>query len=229
MMLFLKVNKHFMWKKAVVLLLVGGGLLSVQSSAQNNIKIQSTAVPFMLISPDARSGGMGNLSIAMTPEANDLFGNTAKLPLMKEKSGFLINYTPWLKDLGLNDVYLASMGYYKKLDDRSAINSSLRFFSLGNITFSDENGTDVLNQNEALGNFAVYSRRTIRNANSNNILRNINIGNEVKLRKTGNHSMLFIQSKFYLSTKFNDSILNTICVDGGKLLRRNFSQDKTNL
>jgi len=143
MMLFLKVNKHFMWKKAVVLLLVGGGLLSVQSSAQNNIKIQSTAVPFMLISPDARSGGMGNLSIAMTPEANDLFGNTAKLPLMKEKSGFLINYTPWLKDLGLNDVYLASMGYYKKLDDRSAINSSLRFFSLGNITFSDENGTEL--------------------------------------------------------------------------------------
>ena len=132
-----------MWKKAVVLFLVGGCLLSVQSSAQNNIKIQSTAVPFMLISPDARSGGMGNLSIAMTPEANDLFGNTAKLPLMKEKSGFLINYTPWLKDLGLNDVYLASMGYYKKLDDRSAINSSLRFFSLGNITFSDENGTEL--------------------------------------------------------------------------------------
>jgi len=142
-MLFSKANKHFMWKKAVVFLLVGGCLLSVQSSAQNNIKIQSTAVPFMLISPDARSGGMGNLSIAMTPEANDLFGNTAKLPLMKEKSGFLINYTPWLKDLGLNDVYLASMGYYKKLDDRSAINSSLRFFSLGNITFSDENGTEL--------------------------------------------------------------------------------------
>ncbi|TRZ75598.1 MAG: hypothetical protein D4R94_06465 [Chitinophagaceae bacterium] len=142
-MLFLKVNKHFMCKKAVVFLLVVGCLLSVQSSAQNNIKIQSTAVPFMLISPDARSGGMGNLSIAMTPEANDLFGNTAKLPLMKEKSGFLINYTPWLKDLGLNDVYLASMGYYKKLDDRSAINSSLRFFSLGNITFSDENGTEL--------------------------------------------------------------------------------------
>jgi hypothetical protein len=143
MMLFLKVNKHFMWKKAVVFLLVGGCFMSVQSSAQNNIKIQSTAVPFMLISPDARSGGMGNLSIAMTPEANDLFGNTAKLPLMKEKSGFLINYTPWLKDLGLNDVYLASMGYYKKIDDRSAINSSLRFFSLGNITFSDENGTEL--------------------------------------------------------------------------------------
>ena len=47
-------------------------------SAQRTLKLQSTAVPFMMISPDARSGGMGNLSIAMSPEANDLFGNTAK-------------------------------------------------------------------------------------------------------------------------------------------------------
>ena len=106
----------------------------------NPIRIQSTAVPFMLISPDARSGGMGNLSLAMSPEANDLFGNTAKLPYLNEGRSFLINYTPWLKDLGLNDVYLASAGFYKKLDGKSSINSSLRFFSLGNIDFSDENG-----------------------------------------------------------------------------------------
>ncbi len=106
----------------------------------NKIPIVSTAVPFMLISPDARSGGMGNLSLAMSPEANDLFGNTAKLPYLNENKSFLINYTPWLKDLGLNDVYLASAGFYKKLDDKSSINSSLRFFSLGNIDFSDEVG-----------------------------------------------------------------------------------------
>lgn len=110
------------------------------------ISIQSTAVPFMLISPDARSGGMGNLSLAMSPESNDLFGNNAKLPLLKEKKGFLINYTPWLKDLGLTDVYLASAGFYKKLDENSSINSSLRFFSLGNIQFSDVNGTPTTEQ-----------------------------------------------------------------------------------
>jgi hypothetical protein len=110
------------------------------------ISIQSTAVPFMLISPDARSGGMGNLSLAMSPESNDLFGNNAKLPLLKQKKGFLINYTPWLKDLGLTDVYLASAGFYKKIDDNSSINSSLRFFSLGNIQFSDVNGTPTTEQ-----------------------------------------------------------------------------------
>jgi hypothetical protein len=111
-----------------------------QTTSTYSQKIQSAAVPFMLISPDARAGGMGNLSLAMSPEANDLFGNTAKLPFMEEKQGFLINYTPWLKSLGLNDVYLASAGYYKKLNSISAINSSLRFFSLGEIQFTDDNG-----------------------------------------------------------------------------------------
>ena len=62
----------------VVLIFVSNTLL-----AQRSLKLQSTAVPFMMISPDARSGGMGNLSIAMSPEANDLFGNTAKIPYLK--------------------------------------------------------------------------------------------------------------------------------------------------
>jgi hypothetical protein len=116
------------------------------SAQKKQIKLQSTAVPFMMISPDARSGGMGNLSIAMSPEANDLFGNTAKIPYLKDKRGFLINYTPWLKDLGVNDVYLASAGYYKRLNSFSGINSSLRFFSLGDIQFTDDNGQELLSQ-----------------------------------------------------------------------------------
>jgi hypothetical protein len=109
-----------------------------------SLKLQSTAVPFMMISPDARSGGMGNLSLGMSPEANDLFGNTAKLSYLKEPRGFLINYTPWLKDLGLSDVYLASAGFYKQLNEQSTINTSLRFFSLGNIDFTDESGNSTL-------------------------------------------------------------------------------------
>ncbi len=122
-------------------------LLFVLNSAQaqtTSLKLQSTAVPFMMISPDARSGGMGNLSLGLTAEANDLFGNTAKLPYLKEPKGFLINYTPWLKDLGLSDVYLASAGFYKHLNEQSSINTSLRFFSLGNIDFTDESGSTTL-------------------------------------------------------------------------------------
>ena len=131
---------------SICILIICINSTSKLSAQTKPISIQSTAVPFMLISPDARSGGMGNLSLGMSAESNDLFGNNAKLPLLKEKQGFLINYTPWLKDLGLTDVYLASAGYYKKLDENSSINSSLRFFSLGNIQFSDVNGTPTTEQ-----------------------------------------------------------------------------------
>ena len=135
----------------------------------------NTAVPFMRISPDARSAGMGNLSLAMSPEANDLFGNTAKLPLLENKSGFLINYTPWLKDLGLTDVYLASMGYYKKLNEFSSINSSLRFFSLGDIPISDEYGTQYMNTKPSEFSFdAGYSILLTQNLSLGVSLRYIN-------------------------------------------------------
>jgi hypothetical protein len=130
----------------VVLFFVANALSAQTSTKLPPLKLQSTAVPFMMISPDARSGGMGNLSIAMSPEANDLFGNTAKIPFLSNNRGFLINYTPWLRDLNLSDVYLASAGYFKKINSFSAINSSLRFFSLGNIEFTDESGQRLLTQ-----------------------------------------------------------------------------------
>lgn len=138
-----------MYRHKLFLSLVIGSLFLYSSNlcAQTQrINIQSTAVPFLMISPDARSGGMGNLSLAMSPETNDLFGNIAKLPSLKEDRSFLINYTPWLKDLGLNDVYLASAGYYKRINDRSSFNSSLRFFSLGDIQFTDQDNNALASQ-----------------------------------------------------------------------------------
>ena len=140
----MNMNKY---KLAASLFTVFCAILATHLLAQTKtINIQSTAVPFLLISPDARSGGMGNLSLAMSPETNDLFGNTAKLPFIKEDRAFLINYTPWLKDLGLNDVYLASAGFYKKLKNNNSINTSLRFFSLGDIQFTDQDNNALASQ-----------------------------------------------------------------------------------
>ena len=89
----------YKFHKFLILICLSLTIQKIQAQT-TSLKLQSTAVPFMMISPDARSGGMGNLSLGMTPEANDLFGNTAKLPYLTEPQGFLINYTPWLKDLG---------------------------------------------------------------------------------------------------------------------------------
>ncbi len=119
-------------------------LFSLFLSAQDSINIVSTAVPFLRISPDARAGGMGDVAIATTPEANAPFWNLSKVMFAKRRSAISINYTPWLKDLGLSDVYLASMAGYHKLDEEQAISSTMRFFSLGNIQLTDYSG-NVLN------------------------------------------------------------------------------------
>ena len=119
--------------------------LAGTSMAQaDSINIVSTAVPFLRISPDARAGGMGDLAIATSPDANAPFWNLAKVPFAKKRSAVAVNYTPWLKDLGLNDVYLASLAGYYKLDDQQAISTSLRYFSLGNIQLTDYSG-NILN------------------------------------------------------------------------------------
>jgi hypothetical protein len=110
----------------------------------DSINIVSTAVPFLRISPDARAGGMGDLAIATSPDANAPFWNLAKVPFAKKQTAIAVNYTPWLKDLGLTDVYLASLAAYHKLDDQQAISTSMRFFSLGNIQLTDYSG-NILN------------------------------------------------------------------------------------
>ncbi len=117
--------------------------LSVQAQS-DSINIVSTAVPFLRISPDARAGGMGDLAIATSPDANAPFWNLAKVPFAKKNTALAVNYTPWLKDLGLTDVYLASLAAYHKLDEQQAISTSLRYFSLGNIQLTDFSG-NVLN------------------------------------------------------------------------------------
>jgi len=117
-------------------------VVNAQSSA-NRINVVTTAVPFLRISPDARSGGMGDVGIATIPDANSSFWNQAKIPFAESKSAIAVTYTPWLKGLDLNDVYLASLAGYYKLDEFQGISASLRYFSLGNIQFTDNLGNDL--------------------------------------------------------------------------------------
>jgi len=119
--------------------------VTTASKAQdaNKINVVTSAVPFLRISPDARAGGMGDVGIATTPDANSAFWNLAKTPFATSRTSIAATYTPWLKDLGLNDVYLASLAGYHKLDDVSAVSASLRYFSLGNIQFTDFAGNDL--------------------------------------------------------------------------------------
>jgi hypothetical protein len=133
--------------KSVILRTLVGGVLSLGSfplfAQTNAINVVTSAVPFLRISPDARAGGMGDLGVATLPDVNSQFYNVAKYPFATAKSGIAMTYTPWLKDLGLTDVYLTTLAGYHKIDEQQSISGALRYFSLGNIQFTDNFGNDL--------------------------------------------------------------------------------------
>jgi hypothetical protein len=142
---------------AAVTLMLAGVVPSVQ--AQDRINVVTTAVPFLRISPDARAGGMGDLSLATSPDASSSYFNLGKVVFNESNAGLNLTYTPWLKRL-VNDVYLASMSGFYKLDENSAISGSLRYFSLGSIQFTDNMGNALNTSNpREFGVDLGYSRK----------------------------------------------------------------------
>lgn len=120
--------------------------VQAQESNNNTVNITTTAVPFLRISPDARSGGMGDVGIALSPDANSGFYNLAKTPFAAGKSGIGATYTPWLKEVA-DDVYLATLAGYHKLDENQALSASLRYFSIGDLTLVDYSGNKLQTSN----------------------------------------------------------------------------------
>jgi len=129
--------------RTAVLLLLCSFFNRTMAQSAEPINVVTTAVPFLRISPDARAGGMGDAGIATTPDPNSPFWNLAKTPFSLSKTSISATYTPWLRGLGLNDVYLMALAGYYKLDDEQALSSSVRYFSLGNIQFTDFAGNDL--------------------------------------------------------------------------------------
>jgi hypothetical protein len=117
--------------------------VNVLAAQENNtINITTTAVPFLRISPDARSGGMGDAGIAISPDANSVFYNQAKIPFAAKQSGIAVTYTPWLKEVADN-MYLATLAGYHQLDELQAVTASLRYFNAGDINIVDYSGNKL--------------------------------------------------------------------------------------
>jgi hypothetical protein len=111
---------------------------SLSAFAQVNNPIV-TAVPSLSIAPDARAGGMGDIGAATTPDVNSQFWNPAKYVFMESEAGVSISYTPWLRKL-VSDIDLAYLSGYWKFEQNQALSASLRYFSLGSITLTDQQG-----------------------------------------------------------------------------------------
>ena len=108
-------------------------------SDEDELNAITTAVPFLLISPDSRSGSMGDAGVAVSPDANAQHWNSAKLAFSEEEMAVSLSYSPWLRQL-VDDMSLVYLSWYKKVSKTSAVGASLRYFTLGDITFTDNNG-----------------------------------------------------------------------------------------
>jgi hypothetical protein len=126
------------------LFLIPATEISAQTTTNllGQINTITTAVPFAMISPDARAGGMGDQGVASSPDANSIHWNASKLAFTEKKMAFSLSYTPWLRAL-VNDMFIAYLSGYTQLKNDQAIGASLRYFSLGNITFTDQNGNTI--------------------------------------------------------------------------------------
>ena len=131
----------------------------IDEIGRNNLNTITTAVPFLLISPDSRAGGMGDIGVATSPDANSLHWNPAKYSFINQEVGFTVSYVPWLREL-VPDINLSYISGYKKLNKNDVIAMELRYFTLGDITFTDIIGNNLgqYKPNEfALG--SSYSRK----------------------------------------------------------------------
>ena len=105
-----------------------------------------TSVPFLTIAPDSRSGGMGDVGAATSPDVSSQHWNPAKFAFIEGRGGVGISYSPWLRNL-IGDINLAYLSGYYRFDDKQVISSSLTYFSLGNINFTDDYGNTTMNFN----------------------------------------------------------------------------------
>lgn len=116
-------------------------LLSVAQKTQSPVNVGAT---FLLINPDARSSGMGDVVTGIEPDPNALFGNAAKI-LFAGNWGISANYSPWMRDMNNNKSNLGYLSAYKTWNGSEGVGLSMKFFDHGQITFRDDNGTMMQN------------------------------------------------------------------------------------
>lgn len=120
-------------------------------SAQQDSRVITTGVPFLLVAADARAAGMADQGVATSPDNFSQQWNPAKYAFATDKQGFTASYTPYLTDL-VNDISLGQATYYNRFgaDGRSAFAFSLRYFGLGEIELrqNPEDTPQIVKPNE---------------------------------------------------------------------------------
>ncbi len=235
-MIHLPTNTYKLKKKILIAFTI---LCFFNVNAQNTVNtntdllgqrnVITTAAPFLLISPDSRAAGMGDMGVATSADANSIHWNPSKLAFIEKESGISLSAAPWLRTL-VPDIWFYYLAGYKKLDKRSTIAGSLRYFTLGDIQFTDINGNP--NGNYEPKEFALdgaYARQLSDNLSLGIALRFIFSdlargqvgvsGSEIKagIAGAGDVSMTYMNDVKVGGTKFDYTIGGNISNIGNKI------------
>lgn len=131
--------------KSICLLIRFSIILFIVAQVNGQDRIITTGVPFLLITPDARAAGMGELGVATSADAYAQQWNPAKYAFSESKSGLGLSYTPYLRQL-VDDIFLGNLTYFNKINERSAWATSLKYFSYGNVQFNDIMAGTIIDQ-----------------------------------------------------------------------------------
>lgn len=100
------------------------------------------AVPFLTITPDARGGSLSETGAATTPDVASIYHNPSKYSFIDSKAGIIISYSPWLRSIA-NDMMINYLGGFYKFNDRQAFAASIKYFSVGEIDFTNNFGDKI--------------------------------------------------------------------------------------
>ncbi len=109
---------------------------------EDQINSITTAVPFLMIAPDARSGALGDAGVSSSPDVNSMHWNPAKYAFIEQDYGLAMNYTPWLRSL-IDDINFSNLSGFYRIDELQTVAASLKYFSLGDIVFTNENAEEI--------------------------------------------------------------------------------------
>ncbi|WOD44415.1 type IX secretion system outer membrane channel protein PorV [Hwangdonia lutea] len=138
-------------KNGILLLMAFAFVLKINAQGETIIfdnqerRVITTGVPFVLIAPDARAASMGDMGVATSVDAFSQQWNSSKYVFSETKSGLAVSYTPYLSKL-VNDIFLGNVTYFNRLDERSAFAASFKYFSLGDIEFVQDEFSQALIQ-----------------------------------------------------------------------------------
>lgn len=113
-----------------------------QNADEAQLNTITTAVPFLLISPDSRHGAMGDAGVATSADINSMHWNASKLAFIDEKYGFAMGYTPWLRKL-VPDISLSYFTFFYNYSKVLTFGGGIKYFSLGDIQFTDNTGQNL--------------------------------------------------------------------------------------